>query len=301
LETQALYLDDTYVHYARAGDGEQTVIILHGWAASLKQWEWFLPILANAGYTAYAVDLLGHGEAPPLSQDHTIQDYLDYMRRWTEAMEIRQPILIGHSMGGYLSLQYALDNPGAMRGLVLVDPLYSYHQFDKYHQHARRLLGKPEMLKVGEFVFCLAPAWLFAAGQKWGLSDVNGAPVPLRQQVALDHKRADPHNIQIIAIIGDLRPRLAQVSAPALVTWGGKDRLLSPASFEVLVDRLPAAQGYCFEDVGHHPPLARTKAFTELILAFLHQLEDDNLETATASTRVSHLWASSTTTVPSGL
>jgi pimeloyl-ACP methyl ester carboxylesterase len=252
-------------------------------------------VLANPGER-----LLGHGEAPSLSRDHTIQDYLDNMCRWMEALEIRQPIFIGHSMGGYLSLQYALDNPGAVRGLVLVDPLYTYHQFDKHHQHARRLLGKPEMLKVGEFVYRHAPTWLFEAGQNWGPSDVNHAPAPLRQQAARDHKRADPRIIQTIAIIGDLRSHLPQVSAPVLVTWGCQDQLLSPDSFETLVDLLPAAQGYRFEDACHHPHLASTKAFTELILAFLHQLEDGDLEPTTASTGVSQLWASIATTIPSG-
>jgi pimeloyl-ACP methyl ester carboxylesterase len=273
LETRILQLDDSYAHYAQAGEEGPAIIILHGWAASLKQWEWLLPILAKAGYTAYAVDLLGHGQSPRISNDHTIEDYLEHVCRWMTALDIRHPIFLGHSMGGYLSIQYALDHPGAVRGLVLVDPLYGYHQFYIYHQFARRLFGRPEMLKVGEFVYRLAPTWLIEASYYWGPPDVGIAPATLRQQVTLDHKRADPHIIQTIAIIGDLRPRLGQVTVPALITWGCRDQLLSPDSFETLVDLLPAAQGHCFADVGHHPHLSRSQSFIELVLGFLKELE----------------------------
>ncbi len=278
MKTQIVYFDGSYAHYAQAGDGGPPVVVLHGWAASLKQWDWFLPALANAGYTAYALDLLGHGQGPRLSHDHTIEDYVDYLSRWMRALDIRRPVLLGHSMGGYLSLRHALDHPGAVRGLVLVDPLYSYHQFYSPHQFAWRLLSELEVLTLGEFFFRHAPLWLIEASHYWNERDVADAPAALRRQVALDYKRADPRIIQTIPTISDLRPRLGRVTAPALVTWGCRDQLLSPNSFESLVDLLPAAQGYCFADIGHNPHLARPQSFADVVLAFLNRLENGSGE-----------------------
>lgn len=277
METQKICFDDSYAHYAQAGEKGPAVVILHGWAASLKQWESFLAILASAGYTAYAVDLPGHGQAPRLSHRYSIKDYLDYLCRWMRALDIRDPILLGHSMGGYLSLQYALDHPGAVRGLMLVNPLYDYHQLGDHHQLMRRVLGGPEMLTVGEFIFRHAPVWLIEASHVWNRHDVGGMSRPVRRQISLDYKQADPHIVQTILTVDDLLPYLHQVSVPTLVTWGCRDHLLSPDSFETLVDMLPTAQGHCFADVGHHPHLVCAQGFTELTLDFLHQIENESV------------------------
>ena len=297
LETRTLHLDDNYVHYAQAGQEGTAIIILHGWAASLKQWQWLLPILANAGYTAYAIDLLGHGQAPRLSHNHAVDDYLSYLRRWIKALNIEYPIFLGHSMGSYLSLQYALDYPGSVRGLVLVDPLYSHHQFDRYHQFGRWLLGQPEMLRAGELVFRHIPSWLIDASHYLNPKDIGRASAALRRQVTLDHKRADARIVQTILIVGDLRPRLQELTVPALVTWGGYDRLLSSSSFQPLVDILPMAQGHCFADVGHHPHLACPQSFTRLVLSFLRRIEDGNWRAESALTEVNYLWTPGTSTV----
>jgi pimeloyl-ACP methyl ester carboxylesterase len=292
LETQTIQFDDSYAHYAQAGEGGATVVVLHGWAASLKQWDWLLPILANSGHTAYALDLLGHGQAPRLSDGHAIQDYVDHLSRWMRALHIRQPVLLGHSMGGYLSLRYVLDHPGAARGLILVDPLYSYHQFYGYHQFAWQLLSGLEVLTLGEFFFRHTPRWLIEAGHYWR-RDIADAPATLRRQVALDYKRADPRIVQTLPTIGDLRPYLGQVRVPALVTWGCRDQLLTPHSFESLVDLLPMAQGHCFTDMGHSPHLARPQGFVELTLDFLSRPEDRS-----TSNRSMYLWTSTATTTP---
>jgi pimeloyl-ACP methyl ester carboxylesterase len=298
LETQSVYVNDSHAHYARAGNGESTLVVLHGWGASLKQWEWLLPIAANAGYTAYAVDLLGHGEAPRLPNNHTIEDYQVHLSQWMKALDIQHPILLGHSLGGYLSLEYALENPGAVPGLILVDPLYSYHQFDHHRQSARRLLSRPGTLTVLEFFFRYTPIWLIEAGHRWNRSESADVPATLRRQVALDYKRADPHILRTLLSIGDLRPYLGQVTAPILVAWGCRDLLLPHDSFETLVDLLPAAWGHCFTNMGHNPHLTHAPRFTELILTFLRQVKGDNGSSGITPTDTRQLWIPFTVMAP---
>ena len=281
---RSILLDDSHAAYVQADAGGLAVVILHGWAASLRQWDWLLPVLAHAGYTAYAVDLLGHGRAPRLSPNHRMEDYAEYISSWMKHHDIDRPVLLGHSMGGYLGLQFALDNPQAVRGLILVDPLYDFQQFDSLHKLSRRVLSRPEMLGVGSFIFRYIPTWLIEASQRWNPYDLNGASATMRRQIALDHKRADPYIVQSLAAIGDLSPRLSQVMVPCLVTWGSRDHLLCPDSFETLVDLLPAAQSHCFAGAGHHPHLTRTQAFIQLVLDFLRQVQDSNWEAAVTGT-----------------
>lgn len=298
LETRTVYFDHSYAHYAQAGEDGPAIVILHGWAASLNQWDWLLPILADAGYTAYAIDLLGHGQAPRLSHNHAVEDYLKYLRQWIKALDIECPIFLGHSMGGYLSLQYALAHPGSVRGLVLVAPLYGQHQFDRYYQFGWWLLGKPEMLRAGELVFRHIPNWLIDASHYLNPKDIGSASASLRRQVTLDHKRADARIVRTLLFVGDLRPRLQELTVPILVTWGEYDRLLSPGSFQILVDMLPTAQGHCFTDVGHHPHVACPQDFTKLVLTFLGRVEDSNWGAGSVPSEVDYLWTPDTSAVP---
>lgn len=297
METHKIYFGDSYGHYARAGEEGPAVVILHGWAASLKQWEWILPTLASAGYTAYVLDLPGHGQAPRIPHRYAMVDYLDYVHRWMEALDIQHPTLLGHSMGGYLSLQYALQYSGALRSLVLVDPLYSHHQFNSYHRLVQWLSSSPQALRIAENLFRYFPMWLIEASYLWIRHDVGGAPTALRRQAALDQKRADPRIVHMIATVEDLSPHLQQLRLPALVIWGRYDHLLFPSSFETLVDLLPGAQGHCFMDAGHHPHLGRSQSFIERVLTFLQQVIDDRQGTGTAPTEVNQLWMSSTSTI----
>jgi pimeloyl-ACP methyl ester carboxylesterase len=285
LQTQFARFDGSYTHYAQAGDGQTSVVILHGWAASSKQWEWLLPILAKHGCTAYALDLLGHGQAPRLYNGPHIEYYVTHLSLWMRALGIEQSVLLGHSLGGYLGLRYALDCPANVRGLILVDPLYSFHQFYRHHQLALQFLGGPEALSLGEFFFRHAPTWLIEVGHYWnqyGLADVSPS---LRRQIALDYKRADPRIIQTLPTIGDLRPRLKGITAPALVAWGCNDQLFSPASFEALVDMLPAARGHPLTDAGHNPHLVRSQQFTDATLDFLRELEIEHRQPIPVSAR----------------
>jgi pimeloyl-ACP methyl ester carboxylesterase len=104
--------------------------------------------------------------------------------------------------------------------------------------------------------------------------------------------------VQTILFVGDLRPRLHRLTVPALVTWGCRDRLLSPGSFQTLVDMLPTAQGHCFADVGHHPHLACPQSFSELVLTFLCHMEDSNWRAGSVPAKVDYLWTPDTTAVP---
>ena len=77
LQTNSLHtyqLDNPKVNYVQQGTGSP-VILVHGLAASLHDWDALLPELASAGYAAYALDLLGHGESfKPLARtEYTVE------------------------------------------------------------------------------------------------------------------------------------------------------------------------------------------------------------------------------------
>ncbi|MBK9208139.1 MAG: alpha/beta hydrolase [Anaerolineales bacterium] len=129
-----------HVNFVKQGEGAP-VILTHGLAASLHDWDDLLPELAASGYAGYALDLFGHGESykPADHHEYTFDAVFDYFVAWIDSLQINEPmILVGHSLGGGLSLQYTLRYPERVRALVLVNPFYDIQQLPPILQLAFR-------------------------------------------------------------------------------------------------------------------------------------------------------------------
>src|SRR5262245_3179504 len=241
-------------NYVEQGTGAP-VILIHGLAASLHDWDDLIPELTTNGYTSYALDLLGHGDSPKLdSRSYQIDWIFDHFSNWMRSLRLTEPaILIGHSMGGYVAMQYAQRVSAWTRGLILVDPFYSRSQLPpflrKTYSHAN-LSG----LVVGR-----TPNWLFrflvdlssvATGHSVG--SLHSLPEKIRSQTALDYKRTAPGVYHIPNVIADLTQHLPEINAPTLVVWGDRDQTLAPSSFLRLVNGLPKARGETLR-AGHVP------------------------------------------------
>ncbi|WP_433532728.1 alpha/beta fold hydrolase [Micromonospora sp. CA-263727] len=103
-------------HAARSGRG--VVVLLHGAMARAATWWRIGPALSVAGWHTEAVDLPGHGEAPPLSGAFSLESFA---QQTAERMPPRTDLLIGHSLGAIVALTLAA-RPGFARAVVLEDP-----------------------------------------------------------------------------------------------------------------------------------------------------------------------------------
>ncbi|MCX6232239.1 MAG: alpha/beta hydrolase [Bacteroidetes bacterium] len=105
------------IHYTTEGQGN-TIVLLHGFMESLQIWEDFSYELAKK-HRVVCIDLPGHGKSECIQQVHTMELMADVIKRVVDELEITSFLLIGHSMGGYVSLQFADKYPDMLKGLVL--------------------------------------------------------------------------------------------------------------------------------------------------------------------------------------
>ena len=97
-------------------------MLVHGFATSSFVWRVVGPLLAAAGHTAYAVDLLGYGESDrPLEANYSIAAQAEYLDRALAALRVPRAALVGLGVGGGIVQRLTLRHPGRVDGLVLVN------------------------------------------------------------------------------------------------------------------------------------------------------------------------------------
>ncbi len=107
------------VHYQLEGKGT-TIVLLHGFLENLGMWKNIQQNLTSR-YRILAIDLLGHGKTPCLGYVHSMEDQANLVEAILKKHRVRKPILIGHSMGGYVALAFAEKHSEKVKGLCLMN------------------------------------------------------------------------------------------------------------------------------------------------------------------------------------
>lgn len=116
-------------------EADQNLVILHGYGAGLGFfYKNFEPLSRAKGWTLYALDMLGMGRStrPPFKikaknrQDAITEAedwFIDALEEWRIKRKIERFTLLGHSLGGYMAVAYALKYPGRLNKLILASPV----------------------------------------------------------------------------------------------------------------------------------------------------------------------------------
>jgi pimeloyl-ACP methyl ester carboxylesterase len=264
------------VNYVQQGMGAP-VILTHGLAASLHDWDDLLPELAASGYAGYAPDLLGHGESekPAHSQAYTVENTFDQFSKWMDSLQRHEPlILIGHSLGGGLSLLYALRHPERVRALVLVNPFYDISQLPPMMQRVfRHQLVNTHLIDRTPYRLFRFFVDMTSFSAYVGQRESHVLPEHIRYQTAFDFKRASSGIYNIPHTLQGVTSDLSRVTHPTLLLWGGRDQTLAPSSFSKLAGLIPNLKGsHTLPSCGHVPHQCHPQTFNPYVMQFLKNL-----------------------------
>ncbi len=93
--------------FADNKDGAKNIVFIHMSWGGTWAFDLYMKFFADAGYNCHALDLRGHGESGGSVEGTTMQDYVDDVQTTVEGLNIQNPIVIGHSMGGLIALMYS--------------------------------------------------------------------------------------------------------------------------------------------------------------------------------------------------
>ncbi len=246
----------TFAH--RAGDGSiPPLVLIHGAGGRYDHWPPGVRRLDAAA--VYAPDLPGHGRSGGVAREN-IGAYAADVLALADALGLSRFVAAGHSMGGAVALQLALDAPGRIAGLALI-------------ASGARLRVAPDLL--GGLDGGAGAAIDFIITHSLG-PDVDTS---IRQLARRQLHAVDPATLRAdyaACDAFDVRDRLGEIAAPALVACGTADRM-TPLSFgEHLAMRLPAAELRIFEGAGHMLPAERPDALARALGGWLARTFGEN-------------------------
>ena len=116
-----LVRDGVVLAYDDAGSGYPALVFVHGAACNRRFWCQQVPRFSSA-HRVVAVDLRGHGESDAPSERYTVRLFADDLASTCTQLRIESPLVIGHSLGGLVALDFASAYPDHVAAAVLIDP-----------------------------------------------------------------------------------------------------------------------------------------------------------------------------------
>ncbi len=248
-------IDGTNYHYSAGmpdgGEAKQAVLFVHGAGGSHKHWVHQVSILGRR-YMVMAVDLPGHGQSGGTARD-SVEAYSDFIYRFAERLLGFPFFLGGHSMGGAIALDFAINYPGRLAGLILVGT-------------GARLRVLPDLMELVDRGGI--PENLAALMYRPGTAET------VIQMAKEDIKRVGPlvfrSDFKACDKFDHMR-RLGEIEVPALVLTGDKD-VMTPLKYgKFLTDNIKKASFEIIEDAGHMPMLEQPGAVNDSIIEFIEK------------------------------
>ena len=270
------------IHYEEAGAGPNVFVLVHG---NFGSWRWWKPLLEQLppGFRAYAPDLRGCGDTmgDSSTEAYGIPTLADDLLAFVEALGLRRFHLVGHSLGGAVAVQFALDHPEKLRTLTLVTPAPAtgLEAMREGSSASARILRKinPEHAP-SMAVLQSSYRWHRALGTNRLM--LRGAIARMMPSAAL--KRAeiesllrDAARMKPVAVVGflqalhrwDVAGELGGVRVRTQILAGAKDALVPAAALDETARLLPRGRLVIWPDVGHSPQVERPDEFVRLLQA----------------------------------
>jgi pimeloyl-ACP methyl ester carboxylesterase len=256
------------IHFLARGSGSP-VLLLHGFMDSLQGWRRIIGPLAER-HRVLAIDTPGFGASErPIQLVYSLKQLAGVLEEFLRLQGVERAAVVGHSLGGALAWQFAHDFRDRVEKLVLEDAAV----YLRVPRAARLLNWVPSVIPRGAFGLYPMDARLIRASLRQAYGDgsrVDEFSVERRVR-DLRVKGTAEALISNLASPRDLDVHIAGsgLDVPALIIWGGRDRVLPLAHARRLHRELPNSCLAIVDEAGHLPHEEFPDKVNQLILDFL--------------------------------
>lgn len=273
--------DQGIVHYEVYGRG-RPVILLHGYLGSWGLWQDTMAYLGRY-YRTYALDFWGFGESDTKqTETYVVEDFVKMVDQFMEQLGITQAPLVGHSMGGTVSLMTAIQYPHRVKKVVIIGSPISGSSLSIL----LKLFG---MRPIGWVVY--HNLWAFKLSYRL-LAPFYSSDKGWSQMMDRDVSRTKLE--AFFLSIGslrrtDVRQELQKIKVPVMGMYGPKDIVVHPKQWKPLQSGVPHARIEIFPNAGHFIMLDEPQNFKETLRSFLDDTSTMNSVPITKPIQVTNI------------
>ncbi len=269
-------VDGQKIHVVEQGQpGRQVAILIHGWSSSWFATSPMIGLLAQR-FHCIAIDLPGYGDSPAYPDRTTIPKYVETLAGLIDQVGDGPVVLVGHSMGGMISITTALQYPILVERMVLLSPTISGN-LSTWANYLLAPVTLMERFSLGSVVVTafeksisgltdrlLRPA-LFAQR-----SDITSADY---ERIRMDTRRSGQGRVRAECFRAmrdnDLQGRLNNLETPTLILWGAEDNTVPLRDAGVVADEWPLADLRIIPKAGHWPHFETPETARRQVAAYL--------------------------------
>lgn len=239
------------------------ILILHGWGSCAKNWARVQELLENQGYRVFVPDLPGFGQALPPEKPWSIDNYVEWVKKYCDKNGFPPFFLLGHSFGGGVAVKFSCAFPERVLKLILVSPAL-------IRRKSLKQIIFLFLAKTGKLVFTITGLILL-----W----------PLEKKIKNILYRlagtTDYHKLDINGMVAmketfkkvtreDLTHCLPKIKLPTLIVWGAKDVMTPIKEAYIAKKEMDNAKLEVIQDGEHGLNLQKPEILVEKIIKFIH-------------------------------
>ena len=235
------HIKDVDINYIEYGEGDD-IVLLHGWGQNIAMMK---PVGDKLKGHIIILDLPGYGESSEPNSVWSIYDYVDCIHEFLDSIGVKNPIMLGHSFGGKISLVYA--SKYKVRKLVLFA--------SPFKKGIEKMPMKTKVLKSLKKVPLLNKLEGFAK-KHIGSTDYKNASEMMRK-------------ILVETVNLDIRDDVKKIKCPTFIFWGTNDEAVPASDAKELESLIPDAGLVIYEGCTHYAYLEMLPQVIKVIRVFL--------------------------------
>lgn len=253
----------SFINYKIKGEG-LPLIFIHGFCETGKIWDSFVTGISKH-YQVITLDLPGFGSSKLVKTDISLQEIGSDLNEWVVKLGLKNPIVLGHSLGGYVSLAMVKQKPALYSAFGLIHST-ARADTDEKQLNRTRVMAFVKEHGVGAFVDSFVP----------GLYHQKGHPsIDFVRKMALKTTKST-----FLAYTAAMRDRpsmedlIRNFSKPILVVGGQNDALIPISSLEEQAALNSRVSIYTLREVGHMGMFEAEPELVDIVSNFVSNVEN---------------------------
>ncbi len=247
--------------YRTTGQGDP-ILLVHGLGGDIRSWEFQENALAEH-FTLIMPDQRGHGHSGgPDADTVSTEDFANDLATLLDKLNYDSLHVVGHSMGGMIAQQFALDHPEYVEKLVLIDtaPRITEATIDEvYSWREAQVEGGAEAYQEASVRSTFPREFI--------QNNPNLIDYLMSRENLVNQEGVLAAGLGMASF--DITDRLSEIDAETLIIHGEEDAIMGLSLAKVMHERFPDSHIITFADCGHSPPVQCQDELNQIIIKFL--------------------------------